>query len=218
MSKSKRNIVIEISIYLTVFKRVIYLVLPNRIFKLYWNSKYSLSNLGKERENILRIFRTRLLIENEDYEYLLEKAEKEKVRFSAQCTQDIIAYLLFKGKNTGFYIEIGANDGYTDSTTFWAEQLGWDGICVEPEKRTFNELKMNRRCDLYNFAISDINRTGVEFINFPKRTSRSGISDTMSEKQVYDAKNYSYMTTTTVDTLTFNDMMIDFPDIRTLIF
>ncbi|GHV16440.1 hypothetical protein AGMMS49938_16440 [Fibrobacterales bacterium] len=199
---------------LLLFKRTINAVLPNQLLKLFWNLKYSSSNLGKEREYILRIFCSKLLLNNENNKFLMEKAKKEKIRFSAQCAQDIIAYLFFKGKNRGFYIEIGANDGYTGSTTFWAEQLGWNGICVEPERKIFKELKMNRLCNLYNFAISDENRNGVEFINFPKRTSRSGISETMSKKQIDEARSYSYMSTITVDTLTFNDMMKDFPDIR----
>jgi len=199
---------------LLYLKRTVNAVLPNRLLKLYWNLKYRTSNLGKERENILSIFRSKLSFNDENYRYLIEKARKVKLRFSAQYAQDIIAYLFFKGKDSGFYIEIGANDGYTGSTTFWAEQLGWDGICVEPELETFDELKKRRFCNLYNVAISDRNRKGVEFINFPKRTSRSGISDTMTEYQIDEAKIYSSMTTTTVNTLTFGDMMNDFPDIR----
>ena len=197
-----------------LFRKAINTVLPNRFLRFYWNTKYSLSNLGRERENILAIFRSKAIIDDENYTHLIERAKTVKLRFSAQYAQDIIAYLFFKGKSTGFYIEIGANDGYTGSTTYWAEQLGWNGICIEPEKKTFKELKKNRHCCLNNVAISDKNLKGTEFLVFPKRTSRSGILKTMSEKQIIEAKSYSYMSTTTVETLTFNDMMKSYPDIR----
>ena len=182
--------------------------------KLLWNLKYSTSNLGGERKQILGIFRSKSSLNSDNYISLIKKAKKEKLRFSAQYAQDVIAYLFFNGKKTCFFIEIGANDGYTGSTTFWAEQLGWNGICVEPELKTFKELRKNRHCFLYNIAISDRNRKGVEFFNFPKRTSRSGISETMTGKQIEDAKNYSKMTIASVDSLTFGDMMNEFPNVK----
>jgi FkbM family methyltransferase len=153
-------------------------------------------------------------LHNEIYERLIENAKKQNLRFSAQFMQDKMAYLFFEGKKDGFYIEIGANDGYNGSTTFWAQQLGWKGICVEPQKTTFERLQKYRNCALYNFAISDKTQKNVEFIAFPERDFRSGISNTMSQQHIEDAKKLSNMQTTTIDTITFDDMMKDFPDIK----
>lgn len=33
----------------------------------------------------------------------------------------------------GFFVEAGANDGYTQSNTYWLERFcGWEGILIEP--------------------------------------------------------------------------------------
>ena len=47
---------------------------------------------------------------------------------------------LFKDKKNGFYVDIGANDGVNLSNTKILEDIGWDGVCVEPLPQSFNEL------------------------------------------------------------------------------
>ena len=55
------------------------------------------------------------------------------MKFYSQCGQDKWAYEnLFKNKNDGFFIEIGADDGIHFSNTKFFEDLGWNGICIEP--------------------------------------------------------------------------------------
>ena len=168
----------------------------------------------ERRENILRIFRIKMLLCYRTYTDIIENAQKNNIWFSAGAAQDIIAYLFFYGQKTGFYIEIGANNGYNGSTTFWAEQLGWKGICIEPQSKTFEQLKKYRKCALYNIAISDENKKNIEFITFPERDYRSGFASTMTQKHIEKAKEFSYMSTTTVNAITFNDMMKDFPEIK----
>ena len=46
----------------------------------------------------------------------------------------------FGGKNTGFFVEVGAYDGVSLSNTYHFEQCGWTGILVEPDP------DMARRC------------------------------------------------------------------------
>ena len=47
--------------------------------------------------------------------------------------------------NNGFYIECGANDGVSQSNTWYFEKkLGWKGILIEPVDTVFKELKKNR--------------------------------------------------------------------------
>jgi len=45
----------------------------------------------------------------------------------------------------GTFVDIGAGDGVTHSNTFYFEQLGWSGFCVEADPRLFDVLKRNRR-------------------------------------------------------------------------
>jgi hypothetical protein len=49
------------------------------------------------------------------------------------------------GTRKGFYIELGANDGVSQSNTLLLELLfGWRGVLVEPVSSLFEELRHNR--------------------------------------------------------------------------
>jgi FkbM family methyltransferase len=50
---------------------------------------------------------------------------------------------IFKGKTTGMFVEIGANDGRTVSSTLGLVRDGWSGISVEPNPSTFKRLSQN---------------------------------------------------------------------------
>lgn len=52
----------------------------------------------------------------------------------------------------GFYVEAGAHNGVGDSATYWMEQAGWQGICVEPSA-AFAGLKESRTCAIDNRAL-----------------------------------------------------------------
>lgn len=52
------------------------------------------------------------------------------------------AYL--DGSN-GFYVELGVNDGFSQSNTFYLESKGWSGILVEPCPNLFFEAQYYRR-------------------------------------------------------------------------
>jgi len=55
-----------------------------------------------------------------------------------------IIKLLQKGKNqTGFFIEIGANDGFTFSATYGLVKKGWSGLSVEANPLVYNKLNQN---------------------------------------------------------------------------
>lgn len=63
---------------------------------------------------------------------------------------------IFKYTKSGFFIEIGADDGIDKSNTKFFEDLGWNGICIEPSPERFKQLQVNRNCICENFAISDV--------------------------------------------------------------
>jgi hypothetical protein len=67
----------------------------------------------------------------------------------------MLTYLYFGAKKDGFYIDIGANDGKSYSNTFIFENIGWDGICVEPLPIVYKLLMQNRQCDCFNVAVSE---------------------------------------------------------------
>ena len=47
-------------------------------------------------------------------------------------------------EDSGFYIELGANDGITQSNTIFFEKRGWRGILIEPSLNKFLECRANR--------------------------------------------------------------------------
>lgn len=61
-------------------------------------------------------------------------------------------YLNFKG---GFFIEAGANDGYSQSNTYYLEKLlGWQGVLVEPVPELYERCRKERRkAHVYNYAL-----------------------------------------------------------------
>lgn len=62
---------------------------------------------------------------------------------------------IFENQSTGYYVDIGANDGISLSNTKKLEEIGWEGICIEPNPKVFQELLKNRNCLCYDIAISD---------------------------------------------------------------
>jgi FkbM family methyltransferase len=52
---------------------------------------------------------------------------------------------IFNNKEDGFFIELGANDGLTQSNTAFLEKyLNWKGILIEPSIKGYNSCKINR--------------------------------------------------------------------------
>ena len=63
----------------------------------------------------------------------------------------------FKGKESGVFIDIGANDGvFLSNTLFFEKTLKWDGLAIEPLPVTFKKLKANRECTVVNACVNDI--------------------------------------------------------------
>ena len=72
-------------------------------------------------------------------------------------------YLNFRN---GLFIEVGANDGFNQSNTYYLEKfMGWTGILVEPIPELFQEAQLNRRkSSIFNCALvsNDFRESFVE--------------------------------------------------------
>jgi FkbM family methyltransferase len=54
---------------------------------------------------------------------------------------------VFQGKRDGFFIELGAHNGFDISNTYILEKhYGWRGICIEPDPINFPKLVNERNC------------------------------------------------------------------------
>lgn len=74
----------------------------------------------------------------------------------SQAGQDLwVLRDVFGWMTEGFFLDIGAAGGIELSNTYALEQnFLWKGICVEADPRTFEELKINRKCRVVNTCLS----------------------------------------------------------------
>ena len=80
------------------------------------------------------------------------------MKYYSQLQQDRIVDEYFKGKNNGFFVDIGAHDGIECSNSaFFEYHRDWTGICVEPGPIEYEKLTKNRRCTCINGCVSNYN-------------------------------------------------------------
>ncbi len=117
-------------------------------------------------------------------------------KYYSQAKQDkFIFEKIIKKKTKGFFVEIGAFDGITISNTlFFEKYLNWDGICVEPIKKYYENILKNRKCLALNLAISNYDgKTNFNYVEdypmFSGIESDMPKSDINKLKKEYNFKN-----------------------------
>lgn len=84
------------------------------------------------------------------------------IEFRSQFGEDLVLWHLFAGRRDGFFIEVGAYDGYTYSVTHAFEQAGWTGLLVEPLPERFEACRSRRpRSRVVNAALSTRGSSGT---------------------------------------------------------
>ena len=84
--------------------------------------------------------------------------------YYSQIGQDAWVHSVLGNKNDGFFIELGASDGMEYSNSlFFEKNLGWKGLCIEPNPFYYTKLQENRKCLTSPYCISDINNKNIEF-------------------------------------------------------
>lgn len=93
------------------------------------------------------------------------KRRKSNIRRGghSQYGQDVMVHKLLGQPSSGVFLDIGANDGAKFSNSLFFEELGWEGICVEPNPIIFEKLKDARNCHCINACVSDRDET-VDFL------------------------------------------------------
>jgi len=77
--------------------------------------------------------------------------------YKSQVGQDRWVCKKLHNKVGGYFIDIGATNGFDLSNTYHLEkQLKWGGICIEPNISQYEILASIRNCTCLNVAISDI--------------------------------------------------------------
>ena len=63
----------------------------------------------------------------------------------------ILEYL--QNIENGFFVEVGAHDGISQSNTLILEQCGWKGLLIEASDVLFKKCRENRKCIIENYAL-----------------------------------------------------------------
>lgn len=94
--------------------------------------------------------------------------EARHPRYRSQHAQDLfLDNFVFHGKRDGTFVEIGAFDGVSLSNTYYFEtELGWRGLCVEPNPSKFAQLVANRSSPCVHCGISAAGGV-LEFLQLP---------------------------------------------------
>ena len=90
--------------------------------------------------------------------YAFSKYAQPFYPYYSQSGQDkYLVEEIFKHKKNGVFFDIGAHDGISYSNTYFLEkELGWTGICVEPQDQNFLLLEKNRKCIKLHGCIFDV--------------------------------------------------------------
>ena len=81
----------------------------------------------------------------------------------------------------GYFVELGALDGITDSQCFYFEEkLQWDGIAVEPQQQHRDALTKRRKKPCYD-AVGDASRV----VQFAECVGNSYMSGVVEKRQMH---------------------------------
>lgn len=101
---------------------------------------------------------------------------KDNFSSYAQYHEDIILGAIFKNRQTGFYVDVGANHEEYHSVTKYFYERGWKGINIEPIPRLIKEFDKKRKRDInLNYAVST-KKGKLKFREYPKHDGLSTFS------------------------------------------
>lgn len=165
-----------------VLEKIIIKIFGKNVFiliqKYYWRTKdFSLSNFFNTKIDDLKIYFSLLKLFKKNY---------FRFQFYSQQNEDKYLLKLFKIEDVqnGTYLEVGAYDGiYFSNTLFLQNEYGFSGILIEPQKKLFKELTINRPLDfLVNSAISNSEETQISFIGDNLEAGISSLSSINLER------------------------------------
>lgn len=79
---------------------------------------------------------------------MLRKTPDGRYVSYAQCGEDAVLLRVFGERESGFWIDVGANDPFADSVTKNFSDLGWTGINIEPVESLHAALTAHRPDDV----------------------------------------------------------------------
>lgn len=105
--------------------------------------------------------------------------------FYSQIGQDKHVLDFFDG-HKGYFLDVGATNGIDISNTYELEKQGWKGICVEPQKKYYDQLVKNRVAICSNYLLYD--KEGQE-VDFNVANELAGITNDIGSTHYNSVKN-----------------------------
>lgn len=130
---------------------------------------------------------------------------KNSMNYQSHIGQDAWVAECLNFKRTGYFLDFGAFDGKTISNTYALEKdLGWKGICVEPNPRYYPQVCECRNVICVNVALW---RTSREQLRFVDAHGLSAIESFKSGDINSDRRAQATKSVIEVDTLNPNELL-----------
>ena len=85
-----------------------------------------------------------------------------------QNLEDYHLWVALKGKQTGFYIDVGAGHPVADNVSFWFYERGWRGMVIEPQPRLAEMYPFVRPRDICVTSLVGKCEGDTEFYRFDR--------------------------------------------------
>jgi len=141
------------------------------------------------------------------YLHMLEFFVCHKWRSKAQISQDLLALYFSQSSKDGFFVEIGAADGFYLSNTLSLEISGWKGIIVEPLPRWHQKIR-ERKCYVDLRCVYEKSNSKLTFEDVLDYPELSGITEDLDQDGNESLRKNS--TKLEVDTISLNDLLEEY--------
>lgn len=143
-------------------------------------------------------------IKKDNYIKFLEFFAINQWNAPSQLSQDLFVIYFSGGKKDGFFLEIGACDGFHLSNTLGLERYGWKGIISEPSSVWHNKIK-KRKCIISKKAVFSESGLKLKFEEVKKYPELSGLKENLDKDNNHHLRNEA--NTVEVETISLNDLI-----------
>ncbi len=143
-------------------------------------------------------------IKKDSYIKFLEFFAINQWNAPSQLSQDLFAVYFSGGKKDGFFLEIGACDGFYLSNTLALEKYGWKGIISEPSPIWDDKIK-KRKCIISKKAVFNQSGLKLKFEDVKKYPELSGLKENLDKDNNHHLR--SETNTIEVETISLNDLL-----------
>tara|TARA_E500000178_G_C16944621_1_gene718166 strand:- start:346 stop:1053 length:708 start_codon:yes stop_codon:yes gene_type:complete len=114
---------------------------------------------------------------------------------------DLVVDYIFKDKEDGFYLDIGAQHPISNNNTYILFKRGWKGINIDLDKKNIDLFKIARPDDLnLNYAISDTEKQ-VDLFFYHDSSPINTLSKKVSDFQKASVRQVKKIRTTTLNNI-----------------